>query len=352
MRKDINLFNEVLNDALKKNKGFLLSRPTYLKAFGRISKAQKNKPALRENFYKTDDIVIPPILILSITNDCNLSCAGCYACSQNREKAEELSFDDINRIVDESVSLGVSVIMIAGGEPLLKTGLLDIPKKHKDIVFVLFTNGLLLNDEKLDDLKSIKNLIPILSLEGDKGVTDNRRGKGVYDKVLDIMGKMETRKLLFGTSITLTKDNYDDIIKSDYLKNLEEKGCRAAFLIEYVPNGDDENLCLSENQKKHIREKADFSGLNMLAVPLPGDEDKYGGCLAAGRGFLHISSTGSLEACPFAPYSDLNVKKMPLRQALKSRLLKEIRDKHHLLKESKGGCALNENKEWIAELMR
>ena len=64
-------------------------------------------------------------------------------------KEEELDIIEINRIVDESVSLGVSVIMIAGGEPLIKEGLLDIPEKHKNTVFVLFTNGLLLSDEKI-----------------------------------------------------------------------------------------------------------------------------------------------------------------------------------------------------------
>ena len=166
------------------------------------------------------------------------------------------------------------------------------------------------------------------------------------------MDAMDDNHLLFGTSITLTSQNYDYIVNSGYLKSLEEKGCRAAFLIEYVPSGEDEHLCLTEGQKAHLRESADFSPLNMLTVLLPGDEDKYGGCLAAGRGFIHISSTGSVEACPFAPYSDINIKRIPLKEALKSRLLKEIRDKHHLLKESKGGCALNENKAWISELMR
>jgi MoaA/NifB/PqqE/SkfB family radical SAM enzyme len=352
MSKEIKLFNTVLYDALKKNKGLLLKRPSYIKAFSTISTFQKKQAKQRELLSKKESIVVPPILILSITNDCNLSCAGCYAFHQQREKEEELDIIEINRIVDESVSLGVSVIMIAGGEPLIKEGLLDIPEKHKNTVFVLFTNGLLLSDEKINRLKDIKNLIPILSLEGGKADTDKRRGKGIYDSVLNIMDKMDKKKLLFGTSITLTADNYEDVVNSDYLKNLEDSGCRAAFLIEYVPMQDDDHLCLSEDQKKHIREQSDFNELSMLVVPLPGDEERYGGCLAAGRGFLHISSTGSLEACPFAPYSDLNVKKMPLKQALKSKLLAEIRDKHHLLKESKGGCALNENKEWIAELMR
>lgn len=351
MKKEIGLFNRVLYDALKKNKGMLLKRPSYIKTFKKISSFQKHQTKIREEFSIKEELIVPSILILSITNDCNLSCAGCYACKQNRNKSEELEIEEIHRIVDESIALGVSVVMIAGGEPLIKAGILDLPKKHKGVVFVMFTNGLLLDDKNLSKIKKSKNLIPIISLEGDEKTTDQRRGNGVYDRVQGIMAKMNREKLLFGTSITLTNENYDSVIRTDYLKKLENKGCRVAFLIEYVPSDGETHLCLTDEQKQHVRGNKDLSRLNMLAVPLPGDEDKYGGCLAAGRGFLHISSTGSLEACPFAPYSDLNVKDMPLKEALKSKLLKEIRDKHHLLTESKGGCALNENKEWIAELM-
>jgi MoaA/NifB/PqqE/SkfB family radical SAM enzyme len=72
--------------------------------------------------------------------------------------------------------------------------------------------------------------------------------------------------------------------------------------------------------------------------------------MAAGRGFIHVSSTGALEACPFAPFSDLNLKEISFKEALKSPMMREIRDNHHLLKESRGGCSLIENKEWIAGL--
>jgi len=45
-----------------------------------------------------------------------------------------------------------------------------------------------------------------------------------------------------------------------------------------------------------------------LFVAFPGDEDLYGGCLAAGRGFVHISPEGRLEPCPFSPFSDVSLK--------------------------------------------
>ena len=115
---------------------------------------------------------------------------------------------------------------------------------------------------------------------------------------------------------------------------------------------DDFDLCLTEKQKEEIRDIEDklYRKHNMLVVTLPGDEERYGGCLASGRGFLHISSTGAVEACPFAPYSDTNVKDKSLKEALKSDLLCRIRENHHLLAESRGGCALIENAQWIESL--
>jgi len=351
MNNAIGLFNHTLISAIKKNKKFLLHRSEYIKTFQQLSKRQKKQIRIRNAFYKNESLVVPPVMILSITNSCNLSCAGCYACRQDRNKDEELTMDEINRLTDEAVTLGVSVIMLAGGEPLVKQGILDFPKKYPDIIFVMFTNGLLIDDLVINQLKHTKNLIPVLSLEGDQTLTDTRRGKGVYQTVVERMNKLNHHRLLYGTSITLTSTNYEYIVHSDYLKQLETSGCRCAFLIEYVPGNSDETLCLTDKQKQDLRETTCLDSLNMLTVCLPGDEDKYGGCLAAGRGFIHISSTGHIEACPFAPYSDTNIKNMSLKRALQSDLLKKIRNQHHLLTESKGGCALNENKAWVKSLI-
>jgi MoaA/NifB/PqqE/SkfB family radical SAM enzyme len=220
---------------------------------------------------------------------------------------------------------------------------------YPDTLFVMFTNGMLLGT--FGELP--KNLVPVISVEGGKEATDARRGTGMYDNAMAVMRKLDKDGRLFGASITLTSENYSEVVNSDYLTELEGIGCRAAFLIEYVPSGEEDMaLCLTDAQKSELRanEERLYEKHNMLIVTLPGDEEKYGGCLASGRGFLHISSTGALEACPFAPYSDTNIKEASLKDALKSRLLREIRDNHHLLKESRGGCALKENREWIESL--
>jgi MoaA/NifB/PqqE/SkfB family radical SAM enzyme len=340
MNDGIMLFNDTLTEAVAKNKRFLLKRPAYIPAFARIAAHINKANKTRMTLANKENLIVPPVLIISVTNECNLACAGCYACHQNRDKSAEMDTAQIARVVDEAAELGVSVVMIAGGEPFLKPDILALPKAHPELLFVMFTNGLLLNGETAAAVSKLKNLIPIMSLEGGETLTDAMRR-------LDKSGQ------LFGVSVTLTSVNYDDVVRSDYLKTMQDLGCRAAFLIEYVPCGaEDLSLCLTDEQKTHLREveKSLYKNHDMLVVSLPGNEDPYGGCLASGRGFLHISSSGALEACPFAPYSDTSVKNMPLKEALKSRLIREVRENHDKLKESRGGCALKENAEWVASL--
>lgn len=345
----ISEFNLSLAGAVINNKRFLLKRPSYIAAFAKISANMKKQEKKRERYLKDEELVVPPVLIVSVTNDCNLSCKGCYACSQQRDKSGEMDLERIKSVLAEAIDLGVAVVMIAGGEPLMRAGIMDLPSLHPETLFVMFTNGLLLGAQNAP-----LNFVPVISVEGGKEATDKRRGVGMYDNAMAVMEKLDKESRLFGASITLTSENYGEVVSSNYLGELESKGCRAAFLIEYVPSGDEDMaLCLTDAQKKELRENEEklYSEHNMLIVTLPGDEEKYGGCLASGRGFLHISSTGALEACPFAPYSDTNIKDLSLKEALKSRLLREIRDNHHLLKESRGGCALKENRAWVESLL-
>jgi len=67
---------------------------------------------------------------------------------------------------------------------------------------------------------------------------------------------------------------------------------------------------------------------------------------------VHISATGDLEPCPFAPYSDANLKDVPLREALQSRFLAIMRESHGLFSEMAGGCALWKNRDRVRTLLR
>jgi MoaA/NifB/PqqE/SkfB family radical SAM enzyme len=132
-------------------------------------------------------------------------------------------------------------------------------------------------------------------------------------------------------------------------------GCSLFIFVEYTPaEPGTEDLTLLPAQRHKLVEFADQlqAESRPVFIVFPGDEEQYGGCLAAGRGFVHIGPDGSLEPCPFAPFSDSNVADRPLAEALGSDLLTAIRDNHAELTETRGGCALWRRREWVESLVK
>ena len=294
----------------------------------------------------------PPVMIYSVTNRCNLNCTGCYMKAQDRRNGMEISSHRFEHLAREASAIGTNIILLAGGEPLLRQDILEAASRVKETVFPVFTNGTMLNTNYIRFFRKHQNLIPVLSIEADQKSTDTTRGKGLYATVISAAEVLRRSKKFFGLSLTLTKDNFDQLTDPEYLLHYHERGCRLFFFVEYVPlDPKAPRKCLTDEQKMQLSSRMDSLRENLpaLYVCLPGEEEKYGGCLAAGRGFIHISSTGDLEPCPFAPYSDSNIIDTPLTEALNSLLLNRIRDSHHLLKETAGGCTLWENREWVAE---
>lgn len=314
---------------------------------------QKGK-ALTRRRESTGEIAVPPILILSSTSRCNLRCKGCYAKKRIDEGRAELSPGRIRTLFEEASALGVSVILIAGGEPLMRPGILQAASLHKDIIFPVFTNGTLLDRKTITFFRKHRNLVPILSTEGGKRRTEERRGQGIYGRTIRNMEQMKKAHILFGMSCTLTSENYQEVTSPDWLRTHYRMGSRLFFMVDYVPQAEaDMALCLTAHQKMELPDKIKMlrKVIPSLFISLPGDEQAFGGCLAAGRGFLHISPEGNLEPCPFAPYSDTSLINKGLRDALSSPFMRSIREHHNQLGETTGGCTLWENRKWVDALL-
>ncbi len=297
---------------------------------------------------------VPQIIIASVTHRCNLNCKGCYALAQHPNAEEEMSTERLCAVLDEASELGVSIVMLAGGEPLVRPDILDIAGRYPQIIFPLFTNGLLVDDAMIECLERRRNLIPLISLEGHAGLTDERRGSGVHEHAIGLMAKLLRAGVFFGTSITVTRSNFELVTGDGFADQLLQAGCRVFIYVEYVPiQPGTEDLVLAPEQKAVLTARMQTlkGRLPGLFVAFPGDEEIYGGCLAAGRGFIHISPEGRVEPCPFAPYSDSSLRDMTLRDALASDFLRTIRESEAHLGESKGGCALWENREWVASVL-
>ena len=308
------------------------------------------KQAARRAMAAGNGKTVPGILIASVTRRCNLDCAGCYSKALRPDAMTgELSDERFLELFREAMDLGTGTIMIAGGEPLLRRKLIQGASRLKDIIIPVFTNATLV-DESYLDLFASSCLVPIFSVEGDAAFTAERRGDGVHEAALSAAAALKERGALFGFSVTLTSANADAVLSDRFLKEVESMGASVLFLVEYVPITGNAELVLHDDQKAKLSRPGRFDTYGFMTVSLPGDEEAFGGCLAAGRGFIHVADDGALEACPFAPFSDCDVVVRPLAEALESPLMQEIRSRHKELTETKGGCALWNKRGWVASL--
>ena len=312
----------------------------------------QRRQALRRTAAAREGRTVPPILIASITRRCNLDCAGCYskALRPQDSKAAELSDQRFLELFHEAVDLGVGTILLAGGEPLLRRELLEKAAALGGIILPVFTNGSLV-DPSWIELFSRGTLVPIFSIEGEAEFTSERRGKGIYEGVIEAATRLRERGALFGLSVTVTSRNFETVLSPAFLEWADRLGTAALFLIEYVPAvKGTESLALGPELHAALAADERLDGLPYPVLRLPGDEEASGGCMAAGRGFIHLAPDGAVEACPFAPYSDSSAAGASLADALASPLMGAIRGRHGELADARGGCALLDRGGWIASL--
>jgi MoaA/NifB/PqqE/SkfB family radical SAM enzyme len=348
------LLSESITSTFLQATRLIASDLSLLPAATRFLSVQKNA-ADRRNELEGEGIQVPAVIMLSITGRCNLACTGCYMQALHRKEAPEMTREQIRTLVNQGSELGVSVLVLAGGEPLVrKDDILTLAREFPDMIIAVYTNGVLIDQDLVSSFRDLKNIIPLISIEGEKNVTDARRSEGVYDTAMRSFSLMKRNCLFFGCSVTITRMNFDEVTGDVFVSGMIRQGCRIFSYVEYVPiqEGTGELVPDDSQRAELIRLMAEYQEkYSALFISFPGDEKMFGGCLSAGRGFLHISPSGDLEPCPAAPFSDVNITRVPLKEALRSRFLSRIRDNHSILSESEGGCALWKNREWVWSIL-
>ena len=346
-------FEHSLFDVLRTAFRITRSNPRFALRALRLMRRQQKAARVRSRHERAGTHV-PPFVIYSITEQCNLSCDGCYANLLHRTEGTELEDARVRGLFHEARSLGVSVMLLAGGEPMIRDGLLELTSTAPEILFLLFTNGSLLTEPRVRELRNQPHVIPVLSLEGDQDLTDARRGTGTHANILGLMARLQNEHVFFGTSTTLTRENFDLATSEDHLRDLLRRGCKLFYFINYVPvqeGTDDLQLTAAQVQELERRLTQYRRSLPALFIAFPHDEMALGGCLAAGRGFVHINAVGDVEPCPFSPFSDSNLAEVSLRKALGSPLFAKILSSDVKLDERDGRCALWKQRDWVAGLL-
>lgn len=261
----------------------------------------------------------PPVfLTVSPGKRCNLRCKGCYADS-GVEFNESLSWEVLTKIADQAKELwGVSFFVISGGEPLLYkedgNTILDFYEKYNDSYFLMYTNGTLISEKVAKRMAEVGNITPAISVEGLKKETDDRRGSGVFERILKAMDNLRKAGVPFGLSVTATRNNID-IITSDEFRDFffNEMGAMYAWIFQYMPIGRKFTLDLMPTAKQrsklyewewHLMRKEDIFVADFWSTATGSD-----GCIAGARpgGYFYINWDGNVTPCVFMPYTVDNI---------------------------------------------
>ncbi|TLN00101.1 radical SAM protein, partial [bacterium] len=178
-----------------------------------------------------------------------------------------------------------------------------------------YTNATLIDDKISQRLAKAGNLLLCISVEGWKERTDERRGAGVFDKILNAMSLLRRDGVPFGISLTGTRHNAEEILSEDFIDFFMKQGALFAWLFQYMPIGRSFTLDLMVTPQQRawmwhrsweiVRERCFFIA----------DFWNHGttcdGCLSAGGhgagGYFYIDWNGAVSPCVFMPYSPVNI---------------------------------------------
>jgi len=310
---------------------------------------------------KAIKIGIPLYVVFDITTKCNLKCIHCYSSTYN----EELTTNEVYRILDNLYEAGAGIVDFGGGEPLLRDDIFDILSYSKRIGIYtsISTNGLLIDDFCIKRLNELKIDHICISLDGAKIETHDyiRNKKGTYEKIINCIRKCVNAGINTQVSTVFMNSNIDEL--EDIFNLLNKLHINGWYVYDFIPAGrgseiKDEVLNAKERQKLFERLQGFAASSNISIKPYPysitvnsasGKDTffykKYGqfteffkGCLTA-RWACHVSSNGDLHPCYLIQLKIGNLKQQSFHDIWFDKnitILKELRDRTYL----KGVCGI------------
>ena len=313
--------------------------------------AWPKQEAMRDQYHCN----IPWAILLDPTSACNLRCTGCWAAEYGHK--QNLTYEEIDSIINQGVKLGTHVYIYTGGEPLIrKHDLINLCEAHPDCAFLSFTNATLIDEEFVQDMIRVANFVPAISVEGFEEATDARRGKGTYAKVSRAMELLRENGLPFGVSCCYTSANASSIASEEFFDWLIGKGALFAWVFTYMPVGvgSPTSLMVHADQREHlyrfIREMREKKPL--FTLDFQNDGEFVGGCIAGGRRYLHINAAGDVEPCVFAHYANVNIRETSLLDALRSPLFMQYYEGQPFNDNLLKPCPILENEGLLTDMVK
>jgi AdoMet-dependent heme synthase len=299
----------------------------------------------------------PRLIAWEVTRTCNLSCIHCRAAAQDRSYEGELSTAEAFALLDNVASFAKPIIILTGGEPLLRPDIFEIAAygKTKGFRMTMAPNGTLITPEKARQMKEAGIERISISIDGATAAAHDafRQVPGAFDGALRGIAYARQADVEFQINTSITQQNLAEL---PAIQELAVKlGAVAHHIFLLVPTGRGKDLAeqaiTAQQYEKTLHwfyEQKDQVPLQLKATCAPHyyrilrqraradgrkvDVQTFGldamtrGCLG-GIGFCFISHVGQVQPCGYLELNCGNSREKPFREIWEnSEIFKKLRD--------------------------
>lgn len=282
------------------------------------------------------------LLAWEVTRTCNLSCVHCRAAAIDKHYPNELSTEECLKLLDEVSSFASPIVILTGGEPLLRRDIFEIASygTGKGFRMVLATNGTLLNSAMGRRLHDSGIQRVSISIDGATAESHDRfrQVEGAFAGALRGMRFLAEAGLEFQINTTISRVNLEELPAIQTLA--VELGAVAHHIFLLVPTGRAKDFREQEiaaadyertlhwfyDQRRKVplqlkatcaphyqrimRERAREEG-ETITVKTHGMDAMSRGCLG-GSAFLFVSHLGQVQPCGYLELDCGNVRQASL----------------------------------------
>ena len=165
-----------------------------------------------------------PVVIWNLIRRCNLACKHCYSISADYDFPGELTTDEVFTVMDDLKQFRVPVLILSGGEPLLRPDIFQISRRARDMGFYvgLSSNGTLINEGNINSIAEMEYDYVGISIDGIQDTHDRfRRKQGAFNASIHAIDLCRSHGIKTGIRFTVTQDNAHELDK--LLVLMEEK---------------------------------------------------------------------------------------------------------------------------------
>jgi len=155
-----------------------------------------------------------PVVIWNLVRRCNLTCKHCYSISADTDFPNELSTEQVFEVMDDLKQFRVPVLILSGGEPLLRPDIYEIAHRAKEKGFytALSTNGTLINESNIGSITEVGFDYLGISIDGIRETHDEfRRKAGAYEESMHGLRLCRDQGIKVGLRFTMTQDNAEEL---------------------------------------------------------------------------------------------------------------------------------------------